>query len=520
MLKVVLAIIFCIQFSSLSGNNIQVSNVVVTGQNTVDDYTFIEFDITWENSWRIVGSSDNWDAAWIFIKYRIGTSGAWNHAWLNDSGHLFCDGTSLTTGLLSPDLPFESTTNPALGVFLYMANPGNGNFNCQNVQLRWNYGANGVADNENIYLKVFAIEHVYVPEASFKIGSGGTETGAFYTYPNTTESFSINDESEITVGPSAGNLYYGPSAPGYSGDQQGPIPSAYPKGFRAIYAMKYEISQQGYVDFLNTLTRTQQQSRVRANIAGSSVTNQFVMPSSTTVNMRSGIWSFSSIPPSPSPVIFSCNFNANLIPNEPNDGQNIACNFLLAQDVWAYLDWAGLRPMTELEYEKICRGPLNPVPNELAWGNNYLRSLQAFVNPGYANETFQDSFANYNGGTNLGPCRSGIFAKSYTDRIFSGGSFYGIMELSLNLWERAVTVGNITGRAFIGNHGDGLIGANADANATSWPTGTLGGGGSLRGGGGTDIAYHVSNRTYGSWPTINGGFVNWDGGRGVRTAPQ
>ena len=61
-------------------NNIQVANVTLTGQNTVDDYTLVEFDISWENSWRVVGGPGNWDAAWVFVKYRIG-AGPWLHAW-------------------------------------------------------------------------------------------------------------------------------------------------------------------------------------------------------------------------------------------------------------------------------------------------------------------------------------------------------------------------------------------------------------------------------------------------------
>jgi hypothetical protein len=35
----------------------------------------------------------------------------------------------------------------------------------------------------------------------------------------------------------------------------------WPNGFNAFYCMKYEVSQQGYVDFLNTLTYTQQVTR-------------------------------------------------------------------------------------------------------------------------------------------------------------------------------------------------------------------------------------------------------------------
>src|SRR5688572_2619558 len=84
-------------------NNVQVSNVRLTGQNTTDDFTMVEFDITWENSWRYSAGPSNWDAAWIFVKYRIGPAGAWQHALLNNTGHTSCGGATITNGFLSPE---------------------------------------------------------------------------------------------------------------------------------------------------------------------------------------------------------------------------------------------------------------------------------------------------------------------------------------------------------------------------------------------------------------------------------
>src|SRR5688500_16641042 len=109
----ILFILFC---HEASGNNVQVSNVRLTGQNTTDNFTMVEFDITWENSWRYSGGPTNWDAAWVFVKYRVGTGGDWQHAWLNNTGHNSCSNSSNTPGLLSPSLPFHVTTNPALGI--------------------------------------------------------------------------------------------------------------------------------------------------------------------------------------------------------------------------------------------------------------------------------------------------------------------------------------------------------------------------------------------------------------------
>ena len=91
-------------FSAIS-NNVQVSNVRLTGQDTINDFTMVEFDISWENSWRYSGGPANWDAAWIFVKYLVGSGGDWQHAWLNNTDHTVCSNVTITNGYLSPELP-------------------------------------------------------------------------------------------------------------------------------------------------------------------------------------------------------------------------------------------------------------------------------------------------------------------------------------------------------------------------------------------------------------------------------
>src|SRR5688572_19297436 len=248
---ILIAIVFFILFNQYAFcNNVQVSNVRLTGQNTTDNFTMVEFDIMWENSWRYAPGSGpgNWDATWIFIKYKIGDGGNWQHAWLNDTGHTYCNNTELTNGLRSPELPFNYNTNPSLGIFLYRNSPGSGTHSCNDIKLKWNYGSNNVPDDAQVDIRVFAIEMVYIPQGNFYVGSGGSEVGGFYKYPATTTPFLINSEAAITVGTATDNLYY-PNPTGESGDQAGPIPAAFPKGYNAFYAMKYEISQQGYSDF-------------------------------------------------------------------------------------------------------------------------------------------------------------------------------------------------------------------------------------------------------------------------------
>ncbi|MEI7501010.1 MAG: hypothetical protein WCK84_11255 [Bacteroidota bacterium] len=245
-------------------NNIAVSNISLAGHNAVNHFNMVKFDITWENSLRndIAGTGNavpyNWDAAWVFVKYRI-DSGIWQHAWLDSAGHINLSGSTIATGLLNPDQIFNTTSNPGLGVFIYRDANGTGTLAIAGVQLRWNYGANGVNDSATIDIRVYAIELVYVPQGGFYAGSGGTETSAFYKFPATTDPYQITSEDEITVGTETDNIFYNYSI--YGGDQLGPIPAAFPKGYNAFYSMKYEISQQGYVDFLNSLTQTQANTR-------------------------------------------------------------------------------------------------------------------------------------------------------------------------------------------------------------------------------------------------------------------
>jgi formylglycine-generating enzyme required for sulfatase activity len=496
-------------------NNIQVSNVRLTGQNTTDDFTMVEFDITWENSWRYSGGPNNWDAAWVFVKYRVGEAGEWKHAWINNTGHASCANNTVTTGFLSPGLSFNATTNPGMGIFLYRSISGSGTFSCQDVQIRWNYGTNGVSDNAQVDIRVFAIEMVYTPEGNVYVGSGGTETGAFYSYPNSTTPYHITSENAIPVAMSTGSLYYN-NTTGTPGDQLGPIPAEFPKGFKSFYAMKYEISQKGYVDFLNTLSRTQQINRVRSNISGTSVINVFAISNASTPINRNGICCHAAIPPQPGAVEFFCDLNANLIENEPTDGLAIACNSLLYGDVAAYIDWSGLRLTSEFEFEKCGRGSSNSNPNEFAWGNSVYYLATSLVNANTINEVPGQGVSNA-GGNSLGPLRTGCFARMNSNRTLSGAGFYGCLDLTGNVSEYCVTTGNPEGRSYTGIHGNGILNANGHADEFGWPSSITSTGAGCRGGS-YSFTYDPSTLSYRFWGANPNSNIGTNGGRGVRTA--
>jgi formylglycine-generating enzyme required for sulfatase activity len=353
-----------------------------------------------------------------------------------------------------------------VGVFLYRSANGTGTFSLSDVQLRWVYGTNGVRDVAVVQVKVFAIETVWVPQASFVVGSGGSAPSEFYTH-TTNVPFQTSSENQITVGTSSGNLYY-PST-NYGGDRDGPIPAAFPKGYAGFYCMKYEISQGDYRDFFNTLTYTQQTSRA-GSVTGSAGTGAL----NNNNNNRNGIdIQTPGVAASFTPAVYACNLNGDANYNEAVDGEWIACNFLSWIDGCAYVDWAGLRPMTELEFEKACRGDQAPLANEYAWGSTSITGATGISNGGANNETFSNiagaNCAYNNNGNVQGPLRVGAFAGGATTRAQAGATYYGIMEMSGNLWERPVTIGDATGRNFTGLNGNGQLSPNGHANQSLWP---------------------------------------------------
>jgi formylglycine-generating enzyme required for sulfatase activity len=225
---------------------------------------------------------------------------------------------------------------------------------------------------------------------------------------------------------------------------------------------------------------------------------------------------------------YACDMNNNGIYNEDADGQGVACA-MNSRDLMAYLDFAGLRPMTELEYEKICRGPNDPVPNEFAWGSTYFLNGAGFLAGTGGTPEERPATAGVNIMTNstaatgkLYVARNGVFANDSSGRVVSGATYWGVMEMTGNLWEYIIGVMNATGRAYTGSHGDGRLALSGDHDVANWPDVTnphFGFG--LRGGSVVEAAavgsvHAVSSRVYGWWNSNPGNSYNV-GGRGVRT---
>lgn len=255
---------------------------------------------------------------------------------------------------------------------------------------------------------------------------------------------------------------------------------------------------------MNTLTRTQQQVHIATTsglaISSANTGGKYVLSNSASLQYRNyikappaGDSSYTALS-STLPLTFGVDANSNGVFNEvdsvtgtPLDGQAIACNYLNWVDLTAYADWAGLRPYTEFEFEKAARGTdmnapnlvahsaTTPVDREFVWGSKRVINPKAIVNSALADETAdvvnakEAGVANYKSLIN-GPLRSGFAATSNASRLESGASYYGVMDLSGNLYEHIVSAGRNLGANFHGNvTGNGELDSFGYADIANWP---------------------------------------------------
>jgi hypothetical protein len=334
---------------------------------------------------------------------------------------------------------------------------------------------------------------VYIPSGTFSVGDTNTSTNSF-KQQSSNNPVQLSSESEVTV---------------YEGATAITVPTAFPKGHNDFYIMRYELVQEQWRNFFNSLPTT---GSFRANhdVTGSSGKN-----SDAVINRNNMSWDSTN------------NDNSAGIPDRDSPNGATYCavpmNYMNWDDLTAYLDWAGLRPMTELEFEKAARGTLTPVNGEYAWGTASGTNASGVTYAGRVTEVPSNDGANVNwsGGVS-GPLRMGSFASlnyGAASRVNAGAGYYGAMELSGNLWEGVVTVGNSDGRAYTGAHGDGNLDSNGRANESNWPSPTTASGAGMRGGS-WSAAYtsaRISDRSQAT--TAQTTRSNEFGGRGVRTAP-
>lgn len=256
----------------------------------------------------------------------------------------------------------------------------------------------------------------------------------------------------------------------------------YPNGFEGFYAMKYELSQEQYVRFLNKLNSTQQVARTIDYLDDLEPGDYVFGEDKTKPENRNGIVVGAR---SNGVVIFACNLTqaGNKVSQE-DDGQNVACNYVSINDMLAYADWAGLRPLSEMEYEKMGRRPYPQLPDRKGWAGGAITDVRYPSSGAYADGTTPGgederlAIGNVNaGGKADGPVRVGSFAPLAKTPQQAGASYWGVMELSGNLAEYYYNT-SPTGQTFYDHvygysHGNGTLTSDgaSDVGTAYWPVG-------------------------------------------------
>ena len=351
----------------------------------------VTFDIAWTNAYRF----DRFhDAAWVCFKVRPDAKSPWQHARLvadpaspegsavaskvvNPTGFSSGDGTPLEFVVPGGDEGF-------VGMFVRLAKDGRGAVASRKVTAVVDF-SNLKPETRNLKpeIRAFGVEMAYVAEGPFYLGSGMKHLNRFYAYTDegtVTPPYRVTHAGAIPTGRQAGKLW----AVGFLPEDNGEIPAAFPNGYAAFYCMKRPYFNQGfYAAFLNTLTAEQVKKRYYTDGQGHVIRRTGTAP------------------------------NYAYVATAP-EGR---VPWMSWEDHAVIAAWAGLRPISELEYEKAIRGP------------------------------------------------------DYPEGSDAGLSFWGLGECNIGTtYERQVTVATAEGRKFMGTHGRGTVALPAD-----WPSALQGG---------------------------------------------
>lgn len=450
-----LVVLIAFVFTTLA-NDVQVS-YAETVSAFGDRPHSINFTIEWKNSWH---NERNRDASWVFFKLDQNVRST--HQYLKPgTGKMLWKGDSSM-----PDAKIEIASDGS-GLFVYTASKYRGDLQ---------YHISVERDTAKTPLNVrfervepVAIEMVYIPEGGFTLGDpdlSALDYGAFYQ-SNDNGRFDglikiTSEDQELTVGPKKGSLYYQSEEKIYQGDQQGPIPASFPKGYDAFYLMKYEVTQGLYAKFLNLIGKSA--ASVRANFGAPEYEQH-----GGTIALKDGKY----------------------VAGAP-DRRNVYFHW---DDMMAFTDWAALRPFTEFEFTKASRGPLKPKSNEYPWNTSSMDEMVLRIDPATQDQVMLN----------------GMTEKELdeTTRVQFGASYFWVMNLAGSMWEKVITIGDEKGRSFTGEHGDGEISYYGFADVDDWPKGfTEVQGYGYRGGGYYGVRGEVTDfnpfspiafRKYGAW---------------------
>ena len=521
MKQLYLIIAGCLLFLSQANAN----NLVISGTPSYTDATkILRFNIQWDNSWCINSGPSNWDGVWVFVK-RQNCSG--NNNWVHQKlSTTSADHVAKIGANVSTDVQIDAV-NDGMGVFIRrvgtVASPNVvGNVASQTVYLKLDgsltgtnpAGTTSASDN----FEVLGIEMVYVPQGPFYAGDGRSPNTYNFSNGSATTPYLVDASKQASGAGQAtnytNNVTYGSPVP---------LPATFPLGYNGYYCMKYEATVGIFVEFLNALTYDQQ-TTILQEAGVSNLPN--VLGAWFDMGNSWGFWNrvttvgvYNTVP-----AVFSAPYLF------------LAEGDVVWRSMTAFLDWSGLRPMTEFEYEKACRGsntvaqtPIAAVAYEYPWGTTTITNSQLgsdYTNANSALATNVEGPVFYTGWDGSA-MRPGAFAKSTTNRTQAAATYYGIMDMAGNCWEQCIGGGGYDYSGFTTANGDGALSSIGRANVTGWPAnGGVASGTIIRGGwweiGGNTFRCQTSDRTFYAGYQWNGDKSNtslskYNGARGVRS---
>ena len=347
----------------------------LAARDTVAQTIPVTIELAWD-AWR---DGDRWNAAWIAASFER-EPGVWSDL------RFRTDAASARASAPVEVAPAEVPGGYARGLAVHRAADGAGTL-FVTVEAVWDVGVSyATIPPDGVPLRALGVELSHVAAGPFEVGEAVPDS---LRQPNAFQgaeggTFQIGSEDEIAVGDVPGALaYVVPEGEAYAGgDAAGPVPAAFPKGADAFYVMTYPITQGQYADFLSILP-----PRARA---------------------ARDVTAYPTYAEKGGSIVCDADTCRAVHPDR-------AANFLAWADGTAWAAWAGLRPMTELEYEKAAAG------------------------------TPADS-ARYADG-------------ALPDRVdtLDRRSAWGAADLRGGLWERVVSLGTAEGRAYRGTPGRGFL---------------------------------------------------------------
>lgn len=287
-------------------------------------------------------------AAWIFFKVRTEGSSEWQPVRLVADKVMNPTGYGCEEATPPIDLMVPGGADGFTGLFLRLADQNvETTLKAKGITAIWDFSANkGITKDTKVEIRVFAIRMMYIAKGPYYLGSGGRERYGFYQYTDgkqDTLPFKVTGPGAIPTGKQAGRLW----ARGGEPEDGGEIPATYPNGYAAFYCATTPLEHGEFAAYLNALSPADQEKRFVDDPAGTKDYQGLV----------------SRIGEAPNYVFVQNGFRK---------GHGIWNLSYL--DAALYTAWAGLRPMTELEFEKALRGFRAPMPDESGysyWGINF-----------------------------------------------------------------------------------------------------------------------------------------------------